>query len=256
MLIGIVEETVVDSLSWDLLLEIIRCPLVDESRHVANHPCQAIVASQPEGKPFQIPEPWSGHIDDAPLLFIGSNPSYWETEDYPTRTPDWSEEHLDSFFTRRFEDGWVKDGVYGRFASGAYSNRATRYWASIRQRARELLQRDPRPGVDYCMTEVIHCKSRRQKGVGAAFDRCCAMYLRRILEASGAKVMVAMGYYAAKGVRTTLKLGEDRAVVGPVSVGSREVYIAFVPHPAAWAAKRLDRCLAQDELALLRSVLR
>lgn len=239
----------------ELLYEIADCPLVAESHRLPDHPCRAIVASQPTNNPFQLPEPWSGRID-APILFVGSNPSYCETEDYPTRTEYWTGVRLVSFFNRRFEDGWVKEGVYGRISLGGYSKNATRYWASIRSRAKELLERDPSPAIDYCMTEVVHCKSRGQQGVAAAFERCRERYLRRILEVSGAKVVVAMGDYAAKGIRSTLGLDREGAVIGPISAGTRDIHIAFIPHPAAWAAKRLARCLSANDLARLRAVLR
>jgi hypothetical protein len=41
----------------------------------------------------------------------------------------------------------------------------------VRQRAIELLQRDVRPGVDYALTEIVHCKSKSENGVAEAKKR-------------------------------------------------------------------------------------
>jgi hypothetical protein len=71
----------------DLLLEIVRCPnvqacLADPEK---KHPCRKIVQSQGEkaAEHFQVPEPWSGHLETAPILFLSSNPSISQDEEYP-----------------------------------------------------------------------------------------------------------------------------------------------------------------------------
>ena len=70
-----------------LLQEIANCPEAQVCRAGKDdHPCSAIVGVQRETRPdmFQRPEPWSGFLDTAPLLFISSNPSLSEDENYPT----------------------------------------------------------------------------------------------------------------------------------------------------------------------------
>ena len=60
-----------------LLGEIAHCSIANEIRSGNSHvsiPCREIVSVQ-TGVVFQLPEPWSGQIDIAPLLFISSNPS-------------------------------------------------------------------------------------------------------------------------------------------------------------------------------------
>ena len=51
----------------------------------ASHPCYKIVANQ-EGdiNSFSLPEPWNGDIINAKILFISSNPSIDEEEEFPT----------------------------------------------------------------------------------------------------------------------------------------------------------------------------
>ena len=130
----------------NLLHEIMLCSNVSAGRSDASSPCHTIVSSQNNpDEPFQLPEPWSGDLENAPILFIGSNPSISYDEDYPLETADWPRERATRFFTHRFQDGWVKVGRYGRFRNGEYSKRRTSYWSSIMRRAMELLERDVRP---------------------------------------------------------------------------------------------------------------
>lgn len=98
-----------------LLLKIARCPNVPaclEGGH-EGHPCSTIVGSQAAGglEDFQVPEPWSGQIRSAAVLFVSSNPSISEVEAYPR----WSapDDLIDEFFTQRFGGGrkvWIKQG--------------------------------------------------------------------------------------------------------------------------------------------------
>ena len=95
-----------------LLGEISQCPVAREIRlgnSTSSCACRQIVGVQ-TGADFQVPEPWSGQIDIAPLLFISSNPSIDEHEDYPYRS--WESSRTADFFSNRFarSSGWVKDG--------------------------------------------------------------------------------------------------------------------------------------------------
>ena len=71
-----------------LLTEIARCPLVQSNldQERPSHPCHTVVthawrdvpAGEREGRAFRennVPEPWVGHIEAAPLPFVSSNPS-------------------------------------------------------------------------------------------------------------------------------------------------------------------------------------
>ncbi|MCF3607522.1 hypothetical protein L2E81_13290 [Planktothrix agardhii 1033] len=58
---------------------------------------------------------------------------------------------------------------------GTYS-RVTQFWAAVRKRAIELLQRDVIPGFDYALTEIVHCKSHHEIGVEQAQEQCVQAY--------------------------------------------------------------------------------
>src|SRR5258708_28952120 len=165
---------------WQLLGEIVHCSIANEIRSGNSHvsiPCRESASVQ-TGVAFQLPEPWSGQIDIAPLLFISSNPSIDEHEDYPDES--WESPRTADFFDNRFTpaSGWVKDGLYPRQRDGSWSKDWVRFWASARGRAREILRRKIEPGIDFALTEVVHCKSRKERGVAEARDECSDRYLQ------------------------------------------------------------------------------
>jgi hypothetical protein len=101
----------------DLLLEIARCPNFRAclANPEAEHACGEIVRSQnvKGRKDFQVPEPWSGHLETAPILFLSSNPSISEDEQYPRL--GWGDELIRDFFENRFGEGkqpWITEGRY------------------------------------------------------------------------------------------------------------------------------------------------
>lgn len=181
----------------ELLLEIGQCSVAQ--RHFcgpsAPHPCSKILGVQAttDWARFQIPEPWSGDIVHAPILFLSSNPSISEHESYPTGFQD--ADSLRSYFCERFNGYWIRDGVYARNAdtSKASYGDAVRYWGSIQRRATELWGRPAIPGKDYALSEIVHCKSRSEQGVREALSHCAERYLGGLLQCSGAVVIVLVG---------------------------------------------------------------
>lgn len=243
-----------------LLRKIIRCPNVEiclaSSRQ--NHPCAKIVTSQ-HSKSFtehQVPEPWSGHLHHAPILFVSSNPSISKTEQYPRGS--WSERETEKFFARRFDDGWIRDGTQGRKTNGSYG-RKTPFWSAVRSHAIKLLEidaEDIRPGKHYALTEVVHCKSRKEKiGVKEAVKECAPRYLRKTLKESGARVIVVLGAIARNAVKREFGIPKNENVYGPIKIGRHERYIVFLPHPNARGYRSFERCMP-EQLQKLQAALR
>ena len=56
---------------------------------------------------LQVPEPWSGNLEHAPILFLSSNPSISTAELYPRW--EWPDEEIADFFGRRFGGGQMGD---------------------------------------------------------------------------------------------------------------------------------------------------
>ncbi len=173
----------------DLLLAITRCPNVVHIKTTGdrNHPCFAVVDAQPGSlDDFQVPEPWSGHLAEAPILFISSNPGIDKGGHLPMATED---DELTDIFDNAFKGdkpGRIADGVRIIRPDGAPGG-VVAYWRSIRALAEEALGRQANPGFDYALTEVVHCKSDNEKGVGKALLTCADNWLEKVLKVSRAR---------------------------------------------------------------------
>jgi uracil-DNA glycosylase len=243
----------------DLLLEIAHCPvargcLADPE---SGHPCARIVLSQrtTDIAEHHLPEPWDGDLAHAPLLFIGSNPSIDPAELNPTWT--WPDDDVLDFYTHRFDGQrreWARDARYPLLKDGTHRRRGVSFWAAVRQRAAELLDHVPQPGIDYAMCGVVRCKSVAEFGVREALNECAERYLERMLAASGARVIVGLGKIAGDALRRRYSIPGDARLHGPVMIGGRERVFAFLPHPNARVRRSFAACLAPEELSHLREV--
>lgn len=193
------------------LLAIARCADVPIALVDRSHACHAVVTAQAttEIADMHVPEPWSGSLASAPLLFVSSNPSYDPHEAFPTRGAD--DEEIVSFFERRFDDH-VVDGATPRRVSGTGHKKAVSYLVQVRAMARDIFGRQVTPGVDFALTEVVHCKSRGNRGVAKARPACVSRHLDHVLAASGARVVVVLGKDAGKAVRAHLGIEEAARV--------------------------------------------
>lgn len=241
--------------SRELLLEISNCPVARNIRtgSIAAHPCRTVVASQKRAT-FQRPEPWVGEIDRAPILFISSNPSIDDYEEFPdTDEKKWAPDVIIDFFQGRFtsEVGWVenfkvlrKDGSRGDWV---------RFWASARARACEVLQKRKREvqiGVDFAMTEVVHCKSRKEIRVSEAREFCSDRYLARILNISPANVLIVYGATARQAICRYLGIPTEG---GPIMIEKKPRIFVFLPHPNSRRTKKtLEGNLNGDDMSRVR----
>lgn len=135
-------------MSSELLIKIATCDIA--RRHIEDpafsSPCREIVCSQgaPTWDQFQCPEPWNGFIESAPILYLSSNSSISESENYPRESA--AKQRLFDFFERRFEGHWVADGTRPRETDDSYGS-PVRLWCGIRARTTELLGRPAVPAV-------------------------------------------------------------------------------------------------------------
>lgn len=228
-------------MSRSLLLRIARCP------NLGLGACTKIAAVQNDFAKRQVPEPWNGDLVRARILFVSSNPSISEVEDYPT--DQWTDDAIADYFEHRY-GRWMADGTKGLRKDGT-RGKANPFLSSVKKTAERLLDRPPVPGVDYAVTEVVHCKSRAEVGVAEALGECTRRYLGGILEAAGAKVIVVLGdrANAALGARPI-------GVHGPLELGGRPRLLLCLPHPNARRARRVDRILPPGDLERVRHALR
>jgi hypothetical protein len=242
----------------ELLGEIAYCPIARAIRSGDSPvfaPCHKIVSLQ-TGPSFHLPEPWSGQIDKAPLLFISSNPSIDEHEEYPDQF--WESHRTTDFFHNRFTSsaGWVNDGLCALRRDGSRGG-WVRFWASARGRASEILRKKRNevvPGVDFALTEVVHCKSRNEEGVEEARDFCSERYLKRVLSASAAEVFIVFGKPAKDAIHRCLGSAMNLSLI---SVGDYQRMLVFLPGPNARGPKKtLEANIGEDGLSRIRAHLK
>ena len=216
---AVVRKLFFDIAHCDIAMGILNSTLVD-------HPCHTIVLDQcAEYDDFQLPEPWVGHIASAPLLFVSSNPSIGKDTHARGRS---NKRQIWDSHVRLFDAdlGLTRNGIYPLDEDGRFRKSYVRHWAFVSSRARELLGRDVRPGIDYALTEVVHCKTRDERGVSECVTFCASRYLQRILDVAAARLVIAMGVHAAREIRRLFDLDAQQELA--VVAGGRR--IAFMPH--------------------------
>jgi hypothetical protein len=194
-------------------------------------------------------------------MFISSNPSIddlkeEEREMYPADS--WEVDRISHFFDFRFDE-FVIDGIRPVRGNGLAAS-SVAFWSSVRARAKELFARTVLPGVDYALTEVVHCKSRSERGVLAARDTCISHHFERVMTVSGAEVVVVLGVQAAAAfpVEWRAKVDQPEGRLISADLGGRPRSIVFLSHPNARGPRKLTnpRVLAPSSLATLREILR
>lgn len=144
-----------------------------------------------------------------------------------------------------------------------------RFWGGINSLAKELID-SPVPGEDYALTEVVHCKSRKEVGVedkkrrrlAGALYPCARRYLKQIIAVSQARVVVVVGRPASKAFYQQA-LEKPYPQHGPAwgtvleseRLCGRARSVVFMPHPNAHRERTCASCISADKLDALRKVL-
>jgi uracil-DNA glycosylase len=247
------------SAATDLFFEIARCANVKAHFEETPTPdqlrCRDVIATQkaPTLADFQVPEPWCGDIESAPILFVSSNPSIDEQSSAFASDPDselW-DSHVNLFFDQR----WSRDGIYTVASDGERSTDWVRYWAGARARAAELLRRPPNAGRDYALTEVVHCKSRDEDGVMSALPECARRYLRRVLLLSSAHVIVIFGDTAWRLMSDIFGISGSARVSGPLEIEGHQRMVVCLPHPNARKARTVRALVREEDVKRIQAFL-
>lgn len=250
------------SLGIHLLSEISHCSAADGIRSETSPvavPCHKIVGLQTGGL-YQLPEPWSGQINIARLLFISSNPSINELEEYPEKS--WELDRTTDFFHNRFTSpaGWVIDRR--ALLRNGLRSAPVQFWRAARDRTAEILQKGKdavKPGIDFALTEVVHCKSQKERGVAEALHFCSGRYLERVLSISAAKVLIVYGRFAKDAVhrRVGCLMSPLPNGLSLVSIRDNPRILVFLPHPnAIGPLKSLKDNVGDDGLSRIRAHLK
>lgn len=244
-----------------LLDQIAHCPIAQAClAGDVGLPCYPIVSSQQvSAERFQVPEPWSGHLESAPILFLSSNPSLGADEMYPTAA--WPAARVADFFGARFEqreEPWVDRHMRALRTDGApRGGRGTRFWIACHARASELLGRDATAGTDFALAEVVHCKSKSEHGVKEALLSCVEQWLSRLLAAAEARVVVLYGARARTAIEhvyhVTMTL--EAPLSEPLEIEGSARLLVALPHPNARVPRRDCSPLTGEQLADVRAFL-
>ncbi len=240
-----------------LLLKIARCQELPIACRDHSHKCNVVARAQGKDATDRfVPEPWSGHLSRAKILFITANPSLDQKEQFPRS--DWSDLAIEDFFENRFGDGakrWTVNGSRVLRSDGSYGN-AVPTWSEIRNNASILLDRPAIPGDDYAITDIVHCKSKRAVGVREALDFCVNRYLAEILQSAKARVLIAVGP-ARRPVGNLLFGGVASKSPQQVSVGGTAKVLVSMGSPGSSEARKFPGALQNKvlDLAVLRTFL-
>ncbi len=238
----------VNQTARSLGLEIARCQVIQAVLKGLPSPCSEVVRFQSRELPDRwLAEPWSGHLERAPILFLGSNPSSGDPE-APLDSSDLTMSSDDDTVLHSFDDAFetgpwigIHEGSHLRAPDGKVGSYVA-YWGSCKARASELLGRPAAPGSDYALTEVVHCGSQHEVGVLTAAAECVPRYLNRILSLSPAVVIVVVGAVARDIVRIRVPaLAGASHHVGPVPWAGLKRHALFLPHPNA---RRVPKAIA------------
>lgn len=221
--------------------------------------CHPIFQSQGCGSrdTFHIPEPWNGDIEHAPILFVSINPGFTPNELYPNLSDHyWVQQALTGFV---FDRGKVEDFFENRFnnyyvrwstsqGKSHFSVRLTNrsnndipyknvhgYWNYIQSISDYLLHRSTTPGLDYALTELVHCKSQAANDISeACFDVCMNKHFQEVLN-----VATNLQYLIVIGKATKLHVAKflhhdnpDKYTWYSTNLNGKDVMVLYADHNA------------------------
>ncbi|MCL4469342.1 MAG: hypothetical protein M1591_10485 [Deltaproteobacteria bacterium] len=244
-----------------LLMEIAHCPNVEKyfENKSADIPCKDIIKSQgvKSLKEFQLPEPWNGKIKTAPIMFLSSNPGIKPDEVFPTWSKGlWPDDRVIDFFTNRFGGGkkeWKDEDGKSLYNDGKYKGGA-KFWGSIkntvatirRENKKKITLRDA--AKHFSSTEIVHCKSKSEKGVRKSSEECAEKYLCRVLNISGAKVVVCYGQHVKEVLKNQLGISPSGHIYKDKTGKMIKRIYVFLPHPNARVKRKIEKVLNKSEL--------
>ncbi len=205
-----------------LALQIMRCPIIAEAKGNSKFACSEIVNLQKPEAGFQVPEPWNGNIN-APILFLSSNPGYNPDEDTVTQDMLNLDEqialnHFENRLTSEFKN---KSGQKVAFPD---------FFNDIRAVASTILDHKADPQKDYCSTEIVHCKSNNEVGVGCAAMHCAERWLVQLLTTSEARIVILVGSKAQIYCKRYLNFEINYGQIVMRNIGDREFVFTSLYH--------------------------
>jgi len=226
------------------------------------HPCRKVVSAQFEQgditsvDQWHAPEPWTGDIERAKVLFVSSNPSFHHDDTYPGfPAHDGLPVSPVHFFHSRFHDARFTDanGLRARHRDGSWHS--VGFWKDLQKVAQQLLGESEGRlnGGRVAFTEIVHCKSKREAGVEEAKAFCTQKYLAKILDLAGnCRIVIALGDKAREALLSADPRLQLNYKVYPGEGGGRcyatTCHPSYLRRPAAPREVHAKLCNRGDEL--------
>lgn len=220
--------------------------------------CSKVITDQnfTDSSKFQLPEPWNGDIENAEIVFLGPNPGYDENEFYPDlNNIYWTPDTIEDFFQNRFSETTrsVINAPYIKTNTRSYKvlmkdmeyKNYTGFWSYVYKIANgEIYQkykRDAIIGKDYCITEIVHCKSKTISSLTpSCINNCVSKFLYRTLDAAAnMKLLVVVGSQALDIIykelcKTNPNIQKPTVTsykyFNNIDLNGRKLNIVFIPH--------------------------
>ena len=237
--------TQAQKIAWD----IINCGLNNAPN--TNSVCNPLYSSQACStlQDFQIPEPWNGDIINAPILFVGLNPGFMADELYPNiGNAYWTKVNgaLDSakvedFFENRFNGYYVEhsNGRGFRIKTTSLQKKSLRgrtFWGYIKSIADKILNTpNSKPGTDFAITEIVHCKSKNIACITKkCYEKCLNKHFDNVLYiAKRVECIVIVGQPARESISKYFGIASPNKYKWyNINLDKRPVKIIFVDHNA------------------------
>ena len=242
----------------ELIRQIAYCENIEKtSTNCGETDCKKILTSQKsENNNYQLPQPWNGDIETSKILFISFNQSLNLDDYYPDNS--WKKNDVYDFFVNRFSEKfiWVKNQLYPLEKNKQYrdSKHWIRYWAGVRNYAKFIFQFTPEPGIDYSLTEIVHCKSEGGNGVNEAALECYNKHFDKILNLTSAKILIVVGKKTEEKIKSIYNFN-SKVKLQIQMINDIERIWVFIPHPYARGKKNLGDIFTKKELSTIRNYL-
>lgn len=191
---------------------------------------------------FHSPEPWNGNLDTAEILFVSSNPNIDFDETFPKLEGDeWENRDIERFFIDRFENKNYKNNYWkGILKYSGYILGITNTVKKIEKNTERIIS----PKI--ALTEIVHCKSKDEKGVEKAARTCYENHTKYVLQyflesPTTPKVVVFVGAVARKIIKELANNIDPHVDYEDLAsfcqhefgTGDGKARFIFLPHPNA-----------------------
>jgi hypothetical protein len=248
-----------------LMRELINCKNIDKYYNGEICPCKEIIGIQgiEDKLDFQLPEAWNGDLENKEIVFISSNPSIDNEEEYPTGK--WREEDVIDFFNNRFNGKWTKNNKTLK-KDGTFALKQVNFWNRIENRLNDIyrisgINKINKIGKDFAIFEIVRCKSIGENGITPnIIGQCANLYLEKTLKAAKSlKILIVVGSVARNYFINKFNLENNFNTVpayfyGKIDIYGKEIYLIFIPHTNARGNHKITTDTANIEQLKLKEL--